>query len=126
MRFYGRELNGLHMPFNFQLITTPWRAPAVHRVVATYEGALPAGAWPNWVLGNHDRSRIASRVGASEDFRAVVRAEDGVRHDRLTGPGGVCAFRVEASVRETGRGQLTGGHRQTDDDCRRRQDCLDC
>ena len=66
MRFYGRDLDGLHMPFNFQLITTPWRAPAVHRVVATYEGALPAGAWPNWVLGNHDKSRVASRVGAAQ------------------------------------------------------------
>jgi alpha-glucosidase len=25
--------------------------------------ALPAGAWPNWVLGNHDRPRIAAKVG---------------------------------------------------------------
>jgi alpha-glucosidase len=25
--------------------------------------ALPAGAWPNWVLGNHDNARIATRVG---------------------------------------------------------------
>src|SRR5438105_4258450 len=28
--------------------------------------ALPAGAWPNWVLGNHDRSRVASRVGPAQ------------------------------------------------------------
>ena len=27
---------------------------------------LPAGAWPNWVLGNHDNPRIATRVGASQ------------------------------------------------------------
>jgi len=72
MRFYGRHLDGLHMPFNFQLITTRWRAPAVHRVVASYEGALPAGAWPNWVLGNHDKSRIASRVGAAQARVAAV------------------------------------------------------
>jgi alpha-glucosidase len=72
MRFYGRELSGLHLPFNFQLITTRWRAPAVHRVVAAYEGALPAGAWPNWVLGNHDRSRIASRVGTAQARVAAV------------------------------------------------------
>ena len=25
--------------------------------------ALPEGAWPNWVLGNHDESRVATRVG---------------------------------------------------------------
>ena len=29
-----------------------------------FEGALPEGAWPNWVLGNHDEPRVASRVGA--------------------------------------------------------------
>ena len=23
----------------------------------------PVGAWPNWVLGNHDQPRIATRVG---------------------------------------------------------------
>jgi alpha-glucosidase len=27
---------------------------------------LPAGAWPNWVLGNHDRPRVASRVGQAQ------------------------------------------------------------
>jgi alpha-glucosidase len=27
---------------------------------------LPAGAWPNWVLGNHDRPRVASRVGPEQ------------------------------------------------------------
>ena len=25
-----------------------------------------AGAWPNWVLGNHDRPRVASRVGRDQ------------------------------------------------------------
>ena len=36
------------------------------RVVAEYEAALPAGGWPNWVLGNHDQQRIATRVGAAQ------------------------------------------------------------
>jgi alpha-glucosidase len=27
---------------------------------------LPLGAWPNWVLGNHDRPRVATRVGAAQ------------------------------------------------------------
>jgi alpha-glucosidase len=35
----------------------------VRDVVDRYENALPAGSWPNWVLGNHDQPRIASRVG---------------------------------------------------------------
>ena len=25
-----------------------------------------AGGWPNWVLGNHDRSRVASRIGPDQ------------------------------------------------------------
>jgi alpha-glucosidase len=66
VKFYGRELGGLHMPFNFQLITLPWTARSVHRAVTRYEALLPSGAWPNWVLGNHDRSRIATRVGPAQ------------------------------------------------------------
>jgi alpha-glucosidase len=66
VRFYGRDLRGLHMPFNFQLITVPWTAASVHDAVVRYERLLPEGGWPNWVLGNHDRSRIASRVGPAQ------------------------------------------------------------
>jgi len=35
-------------------------------MIADYEAALPPGGWPNWVLGNHDRPRIASRVGEGQ------------------------------------------------------------
>ena len=27
---------------------------------------MPPGAWPNWVLGNHDQSRIATRIGEAQ------------------------------------------------------------
>jgi len=56
-------LEGVQLPFNFQLIATEWQAALIDRLVRDYEAALPPGAAPNWVLGNHDRSRIASRVG---------------------------------------------------------------
>jgi len=61
--YYGNDLAGAQMPFNFALLSTLWSARSIERIVADYEKALPAGAWPNWVLGNHDRPRIASRVG---------------------------------------------------------------
>lgn len=61
--YYGRDLAGAHLPFNFALISTPWNARAIAKLIDDYEAALPTGAWPNWVLGNHDRQRIASRVG---------------------------------------------------------------
>jgi alpha-glucosidase len=64
--YYGREGKGLHLPFNFHLILTRWDAREIAKLVETYEAALPRGAWPNWVLGNHDRSRVATRVGAEQ------------------------------------------------------------
>jgi alpha-glucosidase len=63
MAYYGKNGAGVHMPFNFQLITMPWGAARVADAVAKYEAALPDYGWPNWVLGNHDNSRIATRVG---------------------------------------------------------------
>ncbi len=64
--YYGVNGRGLHLPFNFHLILTAWQARAVASLVEQYEAALPTGAWPNWVLGNHDRPRIASRVGPEQ------------------------------------------------------------
>ncbi|MGJ5025248.1 alpha-amylase family glycosyl hydrolase [Bradyrhizobium sp. HKCCYLS2038] len=66
MTYYGKDLGGAHLPFNFALLSAPWHARDIERIVADYEAALPPGAWPNWVLGNHDRPRVASRVGAEQ------------------------------------------------------------
>jgi alpha-glucosidase len=64
--YYGEGLAGAHLPFNFALLSAPWHARGIEKIIADYEAALPAGAWPNWVLGNHDRPRVASRVGADQ------------------------------------------------------------
>ena len=64
--YYGSDLSGLHLPFNFHLISTPWNPGAISKLVETYESHLPKGGWPNWVLGNHDKSRLASRVGRAQ------------------------------------------------------------
>jgi alpha-glucosidase len=64
--YYGNDLQGAQMPFNFALLSTLWSARAIEQIIADYETALPPGAWPNWVLGNHDRPRVASRVGAAQ------------------------------------------------------------
>lgn len=61
--YYGEALDGAHLPFNFHLMMDPWKAEVVGRLIETYERALPEGAWPNWVLGNHDNGRVASRFG---------------------------------------------------------------
>jgi alpha-glucosidase len=64
--YYGRDLGGAHLPFNFQLLESEWDAAELYAMINEYEGALPLGGWPNWVLGNHDKPRIASRVGAAQ------------------------------------------------------------
>ena len=61
--YYGASLDGVHLPFNFQLLHSSWNARGIASLIDQYERALPAGGWPNWVLGNHDNPRIASRVG---------------------------------------------------------------
>lgn len=66
MHYYGRGEPGVHLPFNFQLIEAPWEARSLARLIADYEAALPAGGWPNWVLGNHDRPRAATRFGEAQ------------------------------------------------------------
>ena len=66
MAYYGAENDGAHMPFNFLLVNLPWHAPAISAAIDQYEGALPAGGWPNWVLGNHDRPRLTSRIGEQQ------------------------------------------------------------
>jgi alpha-glucosidase len=66
MAYYGQDGSGLQLPFNFQLIQLPWQADDLAREVARYEELLPEAGWPNWVLGNHDKSRIASRVGPAQ------------------------------------------------------------
>jgi alpha-glucosidase len=65
--YYGSDGKGAQLPFNFQLLLLQdWSALAIADTIVHYEAALPPGAWPNWVLGNHDRSRIASRVGPAQ------------------------------------------------------------
>src|SRR6266404_535563 len=70
--YYGKDLSGAHLPFNFALLSAPWNARSVEKIIADYEAALPAGAWPNWVLGNHDRPRVASRVGQAQSRVAAM------------------------------------------------------
>jgi len=72
--YYGRNLDELHMPFNFGLLKVEWQARAVRQLVDTVEAVLPAGAWPNYVLSNHDESRIPSRYGlAGARLAAMLR-----------------------------------------------------
>src|SRR5690606_9435057 len=72
VRYYGEAGDECHLPFNFQLILLPWDAGVVRRAVDAYEAVLGEGMWPNWVLGNHDQRRLASRLGPAQARVATV------------------------------------------------------
>jgi alpha-glucosidase len=71
-RYYGENLDEIHLPFNFHLLRAPWQAAEVRAVVDGIEAALPEGAWANWVLSNHDQPRVASRVGPAQARVAML------------------------------------------------------
>lgn len=60
--YYG-DGDELDLPFNFGLIMRPWDPAVVRSLLIEYESQIPAHGWPNYVLGNHDQPRIASRAG---------------------------------------------------------------
>jgi len=70
--YYGRDMAGAHLPFNFQLIFSAWTARDIARLVDDYAAAVPSGGWPNWVLGNHDQKRLATRLGAANARLAAM------------------------------------------------------
>ncbi len=73
VNYYGGEQTpGAHLPSNFQLVLLPWNAEEIYAGVGTYEASIPAWGWPNWVLSNHDRPRVASRVGAEHVKAAAL------------------------------------------------------
>jgi alpha-glucosidase len=66
VKYYGENLDEIHMPFNFKLLYSKWEARKVRGVVDELEAVLPDGGWPNYVLGNHDESRLVSRIGKEQ------------------------------------------------------------
>jgi alpha-glucosidase len=72
VRYYGEKGEELHLPFNFRLMEEPWTARDIRRSVDEMEAALPGFAWPNYVLGNHDRIRLATRFGGQPQARLAA------------------------------------------------------
>ncbi len=72
VRYYGEQGDEMQLPFNFRLMWQPWQARAIRQSVDELESALPSYAWPNYVLGNHDQPRLASRVGGQAQARLAA------------------------------------------------------
>jgi alpha-glucosidase len=77
VKYYGSErLDGLHLAFNFPLVRIwgeRWNAQHIRNHVDRFEAALPPGAWPNYVFGNHDVDRMISRVNGDGQGPARAR-----------------------------------------------------
>lgn len=72
MDYYGGKKPYFHLPFNFQLLEAPWDCRSISAAIDQYMLLLPSGAWPNWVLGNHDEPRLATRIGDDQTRVAAM------------------------------------------------------
>jgi len=64
--FYGETSPRLHLPLNFLLLDCPWDAVSLQANIDAYLNAIPANAWPDWVIGGHDKKRVASKIGQAQ------------------------------------------------------------
>lgn len=74
---------GSEMPFNFVFISDLGNKSTVadiKRVIDDRIASVPTGFRPNWVLGNHDQSRVGSRFGERriEGLLALVMTLPGI------------------------------------------------
>ncbi len=70
--YYGKNLDQFHMPFNFHLMAAQWDAPSTRAMVENVLEHIPVDAWTNWLLGNHDEVRLATRLGLADARIAAI------------------------------------------------------
>jgi alpha-glucosidase len=79
--YYG-DGDELHLAFNFPPLYAPWLAgPWTECIERTVAALDPRGAWPTWVLSNHDNPRHRSRYDAAagragEDAATTARRSE--------------------------------------------------
>lgn len=69
IEYYGNSThNGSQIPFNFAVLTGLNKysnGRDLKLLTENYINHVPKHSYPNWVLGNHDNHRLASRLGES-------------------------------------------------------------
>ena len=71
-QYYGRD-DELHLSFNFPPLHTPWNGPRWRQQIADTRHYIDGrGAWPTWVLSNHDNVRHRSRYGSEARARTAL------------------------------------------------------
>jgi alpha-glucosidase len=64
--FYGQQQPRLHLPLNFALLDAHWDAISLQATIDAYYNVIPDEAWPDWVIGGHDKHRVASKLGQAQ------------------------------------------------------------
>lgn len=59
-------------PFNFSFISMPWVASSQKEFIDEFDKMVGKDYFPTYVLGNHDQSRIASRLGKENSKIAAL------------------------------------------------------
>jgi alpha-glucosidase len=77
--FYGNSKPRLLLPLNFALLASEWNAISLQSTIDAYFNALPKGAWPDFVIGGHDKHRVASKFGQDQALILVDVADDNQR-----------------------------------------------
>ncbi len=70
-KLYNACPDKVHIPLNPNLINIPWKANLYKNFIDEFEKSLGENNIPNYVLGNHDWSRLSSRIGP-ENIRVAA------------------------------------------------------
>jgi alpha-glucosidase len=72
-QFYGESNRPIiHLPLNYRLLDTTWCAREIAAMIDDYLSSIPEHGWPDWVIGSHDKPRIARVIGSDQTRIAAV------------------------------------------------------
>lgn len=72
IKIYTTSARKSHAPFNFHLIFQPFEAKAYKAIIDEFQTGLQEQDLPVYVLGNHDQSRVATRLGGQQQARLAA------------------------------------------------------
>jgi alpha-glucosidase len=72
VELYRNYVAEVMAPFNFHAMRLPWSAVGFKTFVDAFEAAIDPKHVPVYVMGNHDTSRLATRIGAEAARTAAV------------------------------------------------------
>ena len=86
MRFYGDDLDELHLAFNFVFLLADFEAAQLAPIVAETEALLPEHAWPVWTLRQPRHGPLPDALDARRPRARALRAHAAADAARDAGP----------------------------------------